>query len=83
MRDPITDGAKLTKADAGKTKTLEGVWWSEKHKDSLVIQLRSIDDSVRYKTNMIEADKHLTHSINYEPKDENIYVLGSYWRIQH
>lgn len=83
MRDPITDGAKLTKADAGRITNYSGTWWSEAVKDSLVIELRSITDSVRYRSNMPQADPGLTHSIDFVPKDEQLFVLGTYWRIQH
>lgn len=83
LKDPITDGAKLTKADAGRITNYSGTWWSESVKDSLVIELRSIADSVRYKSNMPKADPGLTHSIDFVPKDEQLFVLGTYWRIQH
>jgi hypothetical protein len=85
MKDPISDGAKLTKADAGK---LSGIWWSEKVKDSLVISFDFVkDDSVHYRSNMIKFDSQLTHHLNYEPTDENLKLKdesGEYsFRIQH
>ena len=82
--DAVGDGAKLTKADAGKPiKTYEGVWWSESFKDSLVIKVKSITDSARYKTNMPIFDSKITHHINYEPTDDNLRIDGYSFRLQH
>lgn len=73
--DVISAGAKLTKSDAGKPiKTYEGIWWSESFKDSLVIKVKSITDSVRYETNIPIFDKKITHHVNYEPTDDNLYI---------
>ena len=79
--DAIKDGAKLTKADAGY---YVGTWWSEQSVDSLVINVDCIVyDSVYYRTNMSKYDKHLTHSVNFKPKDDNLFLDGKVWRIEH
>lgn len=83
MCDAVSDGAKLTKSDAGKFKTLEGIWWCENLKDSLVIQVKFISDSVYYKTNMTKFDSKLTHVIGYEQPDDNLNLDGYSFRLQH
>jgi hypothetical protein len=81
--DAIKDGAKLTKADAG-ISIYQGVWWSEKSKDSLVIQSIGIKrDSVYYISNMSAFDKRLTHVVGYKQKDDNLELGGMVWRLEH
>lgn len=79
--DAIKDGAKLTKADAGY---YVGTWWSEQSKDSLVINLDCIkNDSVYYISSFPEYAVLLTHSVNFKPKDDNLFLDGKIWRLEH
>lgn len=87
LKDAVSEGAKLTKADAGKS-VYSGVWWSESMRDSLVIEVKCIKfDSVFYTSNMGWFDSQLTHRIGFEPKDDNLILkngLQEYkFRIQH
>ena len=78
--DAIAAGAKLTKADAGYI----GTWWSEQSKDSLVVTFDCVvKDSIYYNSNMPQLNKGLTHCVDFKPKDDNLFLDGKVWRIQH
>lgn len=87
LKDAVSDGAKLTKADAGKS-VYSGTWWSESLSDSLVINVKHVKfDSVFYTSNMWWFDWQLTHKLGFEPKDDNLILKNGSreykFRLEH